>query len=473
MFNFSSTNKAVKDFELSDKAFRMLYLITNLCSKNNSNSIEIHNAHFMMMLNVSERWVRKLSNELVEKGYINKEIQGTSKNKLANKYTLIEVSSNECTKVPPYNENESDTQKCAQKFPLNNNNKIYNKNNILINNTSISNTDIDNIISEDKNNILINNTSITPTNVDVTTSDNVSFNVNSEIDNFNNIEVCDLSEQREDNKTNVIEIRNNEIKNEIVTSTIVEDTTITNDKNKVNTTSTNVEGDNLTYEDYLNSQRELYNEVVFGDSVTVDTPNTNDNFKVNNKKFQYHYDTLLVYIADWKRYHTSKSADEVYEQFGNIKVMFDYKRITEKQYNLALCHFKGFCKMEDNFNEWNKNAAPNEINPKSSAPAPDTDENKAILSHSNGKDDNLIISDIKTRENANKTANLAYIESVCNETNKSINISVIDDVIKQLNKAAISIESKQEYINRYFNNVQHKFPEYVEIVKNKYLKLIA
>ena len=401
----------------------------------------------MMLLNICEKQVRRVTNELVEKGYITKDIQGTSKNKLANKYTLIE-DCDECgQKCPPYNDTQNMDKNVDKNVPLKNKKKI-NKNSIN-NNTNISNTDIDD-----------------------TNTDNVSFNKK---DNSDNIEVCDSAEQREDDKTNVIEYRDKkEMKKENITSTEVEDTLTTDDNNKVNTISTNVEDTNLTYEDYINSQRELYNEIMFGETVSVTATNTNDNFKVNNKKFQYHYDTMLVYIADWKRYHTSTSANEVYEQFGNIKLMYDNKRITDKQYQLALSNFKGFFTMEDNFKaQTNKS---NDINTKSSA-APSTtieyrNENKAVLSAFDASDDKLTISDNKTQQNANKSANWTYLESVCTRKNKSYDSTTANYVIKILNKMDISYNKKLKVIERYFEGMAHKIPEYLKVVKKDMINQI-
>ena len=77
----------------------MLYTIINYCSLKNSNSVEVHNAHLMMVLNISERWVRKITNELVEKGYITKKVNGTSQNKLANTSPIqsIKKSESQCS----------------------------------------------------------------------------------------------------------------------------------------------------------------------------------------------------------------------------------------------------------------------------------------------------------------------------------------------------------------------------------------
>ena len=74
MFNFKVMNRALNDSNLSDSAFRMLYIILNNCSLNNSNSAEIHNGYFMKTLNKKERMITYLTNELVKKGYITKSI---------------------------------------------------------------------------------------------------------------------------------------------------------------------------------------------------------------------------------------------------------------------------------------------------------------------------------------------------------------------------------------------------------------
>ena len=169
MFNFKIMNRALNDSTLSDKAFRMLYTIINYCSLKNSNSVEVHNAHLMMVLNISERWVRKITNELVEKGYITKKVNGTSQNKLANTYTLIDVEVNDAPTDSLCNDINKDAQKFpltdrgnnkgnksdAQKFPLKNNNK---KNNIFLSNSSdlytVTNMNTGNNINLNKENVM-------------------------------------------------------------------------------------------------------------------------------------------------------------------------------------------------------------------------------------------------------------------------------------------------------------------------------
>ena len=176
MFNFKVMNRALNDSNLSDKAFRMLYTIINYCSLKNSNSVEVHNAHLMMVLNISERWVRKITNELVEKGYITKKVNGTSQNKLANTYTLIDVEVNDTPTDSLCNDINKDAKNCtltdrgnnkgnksdAQKFPLKNINKINKKYNIHVNihdNINTVNSDVEIKDLRIEENINLNNES--------------------------------------------------------------------------------------------------------------------------------------------------------------------------------------------------------------------------------------------------------------------------------------------------------------------------
>lgn len=173
MFNFNLMNRALNDSNLSDSAFRMLYIILNNCSLNNSNSAEIHNGYFMKTLNKKERMIKYLTNELVKKGYIAKSINGTSKNKLANTYTLVEVNDTPTDSLCDEGANNcpltdkgaiNDAKNCI----LKNNIKINKKNNIFLsNNINIPDTDDANIdgssdgrIGTLKNNIKINNKNI-------------------------------------------------------------------------------------------------------------------------------------------------------------------------------------------------------------------------------------------------------------------------------------------------------------------------
>lgn len=409
MFNFKVINRAVKDDNLSDKAFRMLYILTNYCSLNNTNTktVEVHNAHFMMMLNVSERWVRKLSNELVEKGYVTKDIQCTSKNKLANKYTLIDVEENDsptdslCDSTDANNQytltgTQTGTQKCAQKFPLKNNNKINNK---IINNittgyvTGIN--EISNKIITDMN----DNEMITPIN-DNTNSE--SYNVSGFSDNFildnrvsevnerreltkgtvnnisnsstsdniisNQIEVCGDNEQRELSKNTLNDNDN------VITSTFINysDQVISASKENIIPTfeivnsninaessaaapSADVEAaptptEEITLEEMLRQQaeeeRRLMAEVKKNEIIEYRKRQNLNKYAEHNKRYQNYRELFDIYVGDWKRSHTLKDRDKVYNCFNVIDQMHNEKAITPKQYNYSRNQFMGFIKME-------------------------------------------------------------------------------------------------------------------------------
>ena len=113
MFNFTFMNNALVDCNLSDKEFRLLYLIVNNMSMNNTNEIEMYNGFLMDKLNICERQVRRLTSSLVEKGYITKVNTGTKNNRNANVYRLCDTVMDNSgdmmcdisgdKNVPPYN----------------------------------------------------------------------------------------------------------------------------------------------------------------------------------------------------------------------------------------------------------------------------------------------------------------------------------------------------------------------------------
>ncbi len=113
MFNFTLMNNALLDCNLSDKEFRLLYLIVNNMSMNNTNKIEMYNGFIMDKLNICERQVRRLTSSLMEKGYITKVNTGTKNNRNANVYRLCDTVADNSgdimcdisgdKNVPPYN----------------------------------------------------------------------------------------------------------------------------------------------------------------------------------------------------------------------------------------------------------------------------------------------------------------------------------------------------------------------------------
>lgn len=123
MFNFRIINKALTDVNLTDKEFRMLYLIVNNMSLNHTNSLEMFNGFLMDKLNLCERQVQRLTKSLEEKGYVTRSVESTSKNRNGVVFTLCDnvvdtTCDTECDKnVTPYN--------------IQKNNIIYYNNNIM------------------------------------------------------------------------------------------------------------------------------------------------------------------------------------------------------------------------------------------------------------------------------------------------------------------------------------------------------
>lgn len=367
MFNFNVMNRALNDSNLSDKAFRMLYAITNYCSLKNSNTVEIHNAHFMMVLDISERWVRKITNELVEKGYITKTIQGTSKNKLANLYTLIEVEVNDTpteSSLSNNNNKESNTntQVCtqtgtrtgAQKFPLKNNNKI-----IIIDSLANMYTSI-----EEKDTLA--NTPVKE-EIEIRNADNNNFN---------------------------IEVANNEIKKEEMNNEIP------------------------TLEDVLRQQAEEQNNLLkeayndnfnFEGNFEIPVKGSNNFNSEEQKRYSNIFAKTKALIDEWYTTHDTITKAQIETNIKVIGWMYERGDISVKQFNTAqeklTNHFK---KLLNGHLDYviNKKYSSTFKNNNPQPPRPEENGNKAILSHENSRDMQTTIQDDKTQQDANKVAKM-------------------------------------------------------------------
>jgi hypothetical protein len=429
MFNFNVMNRALNDSNLSDKAFRMLYVITNYCSLKNSNTVEIHNAHFMMVLDISERWVRKITNELFEKGYITKTIQGTSKNKLANLYTLIEVEVNDTptdSLLPDTNigENNTSTQVCTQtgtqKFPLKNNNKIIIKESLANMYTNIG---------EDDN--LVN----TPVKeeIEIRNADNNNFNV---------------------------EVVNNEFKKE------------------------EMNNETPTLEDVLRQQSEEQNNLL------KEAYNDNSNFEGNfeipvkrsnnfNSEGQKRYSNIFAktkaLIDEWYKTHDTITKAHIESNIKVIGWMYERGDISVKQFNTAeqklTNHFNKLLKGHLDYVR-NKKYTSTLKNKNPQPPRPEENENKAVLNHENDSDIKPIIKDNKTQQNANKEAKMAIIKKECDARSKQFSLDTMEMLVNTLNSFVETKEEREEWVNRYFEGMQHRFPSYLEIMKKRAINKI-
>lgn len=153
MFKFDLLNEAVFDTDLTDKEFRLLYVIANNAAMNNTDTVQLHNGWLMDKLNCCERQIRRLTNSLNQKGYVIKTVTSTPKNKNANTYNLkgtLQADKNVPPKTSVNIVNEDKPQyvdkNVDKNVPPKNNKKIKENNN----NTSIlEHKDLVRIVTEE------------------------------------------------------------------------------------------------------------------------------------------------------------------------------------------------------------------------------------------------------------------------------------------------------------------------------------
>ena len=377
MFNFNLMNRALKDSNLSDSAFRMLYIILNNCSLNNSNSTEIHNGYFMKVLNKKERMITYLTNELVEKGYITKKINGTSKNKLANTYTLVEVND-----TPTDSLCDEDANNC----PLTDKGAINDaKNCTLKNNNKINN----------KNNIFLSNTIGIYTGTNINTGYNKNKFIKHDVNNINtgnsDVEIKDLRIEEKINLNNENEM-NEERMNEM------------NNINNSNETYINTSTKSL--EDILTEQSDEFNNIIqfMNNSVeNTDVVNTSDNYKnisvvdtdeVNTsnksknisveeqKRYQRLFNKCKSQIENWSKTHDYSCVSMFDAYFTAINDMNDENLLSVKQWDAAQRYlFQRFQNLRNGYFNYiqkkNKTISSNEVN-ESNSPDPHGSKNDQI-----------------------------------------------------------------------------------------------
>ena len=366
MFNFNLMNRALNDSNLSDKAFRMLYTIINYCSLKNSNSVEVHNAHLMTVLNISERWVRKITNELVEKGYITKTVNGTSQNKLANTYTLIDVEVNDAPTNSLCNDinkgdknvpltgrgNNKGNKSDAQKFPLKNNNKI-NKNNIFLsNNINIPDTDIDNINVDNTDEVFLSNfMKVDNINVD---------NSNTGIKNLRIEENINLNNENEMNNI----INSNETYMNTPTKSLED--ILTEQSDEFNTIIQFMNNSVIDTDEYDTSDN--YKNISVEDTNEVNTSNKSKNISVEEQnRYQRLFNKCKSQIEIWMKTHEYSCVSMFDSYFEAIKDMKDNNLISVKQWNAAQRYlFQRFNNLRKGYNNYiqskNKTISSNEVN---------------------------------------------------------------------------------------------------------------
>lgn len=328
MFNFNLMNRALKDAELKD-AFRMLYYIVNKCSLKNSMSVEIFDAEFELALSISPRSTCRFTKKLEERGYIKKEVRGTSQNKLANIYTLIDIDATEDNNVPLTDNANIDGSSDGRIGILKNNNKINKNNKLFLSNTTGIYTGINIITGYNKNKFIkhdVNN--INTGNSDVEIKDlRIEENIN-----LNNENV--MNEERMNEMNNI----NNSNKNNMNTSTL---------------------------EEILENQA-LDDQQVF--NTTGKYMNIENNYpKEEQDRYQRLFNKCKSQIEIWVKTHDYSCISMFDSFFKAIQYMYHEKTISDNQWNAAQrCLFQRFKNLRNGYNNYiqnkNKTISSNEVN---------------------------------------------------------------------------------------------------------------
>ena len=317
MFNFNLMNRALKDAELKD-AFRMLYYIVNKCSLKNSMSVEIFDAEFELALSISPRSTCRFTKKLEERGYIKKEVRGTSQNKLANTYTLIDAEVNDT----PTNSLCNDINKDAQKFPLTDDANI----------DGSSDGSSDGRIGTLKNNIKINKKNIHVNNIKpevIKPEVNNKTYINSDINknkfikhDVNNINTGNSDDQTKDLRNEIKNLNNeNEMNEERM-----------NEMNNINN-SNDTYMNTPTLEEMLETQA-LDDSQAFNTFSSFKNKETNYS-KPEQERYQRLFNKCKSQIEIWSKTHEYSCISIFDSYFKVIQYMNDQHLISDKQWEAA------------------------------------------------------------------------------------------------------------------------------------------
>ena len=377
MFNFNLMNRALKDAELKD-AFRMLYYIVNKCSLKNSMSVEIFDAEFELALSISPRSTCRFTKKLEERGYIKKEVRGTSQNKLANTYTLIDVEVNDtptnslCNDINKGDKNvpltddanidgSSDGSSDGRIGNLKNNNKINKKNNIFLsNNINIPDTEIDNINVDNTDEVFLSNfMKVDNINVD---------NSNTEIKNLRIEENNNLNNDNEMNEERVNEMNNINNSNETYMNTPTKslEDILTEQSDEFNSIIQFMNNSVIDTNEVNTSNKSK--NISVEDTNEVNTSNKSKNISVDEqKRYQRLFDKCKSQIEIWMKTHEYSCVSMFDSYFKAIQDMKDNNLITPKQWNTAeRLLFQRFKNLRIGYNNYiqkkNKTISSNEVN---------------------------------------------------------------------------------------------------------------
>lgn len=373
MFNFNLMNRALKDAELKD-AFRMLYYIVNKCSLKNSMSVEIFDAEFELALSISPRSTCRFTKKLEERGYIKKEVRGTSQNKLANIYTLIEVNDTPTDSL--YNDINKGAKNCDKNVTLTDNANIDGSSDgssdgrigILKNNNKI-NKNINKLINitsgpVDKEIDILTNTTSGPFEI-----------------NFNKIDKITYTPVVDD--TNNEELRNNQIeKRNIDTMNRENEMNERTRMIEMNDNEHTIENDNdntPTLEDVLRQQSEEQNKLL---NEVYQHQHNNYNPE-KQQQYQRVFQKSNEAIEKWKQTHSDYIKAEIESYIKVVELLKRDGDISTKQYQAFDKYItSNFNKLYQGHLAFVRNvkySSTGNINNNSSATAPAQNANKAVF----------------------------------------------------------------------------------------------
>lgn len=365
MFNFNLMNRALKDAELKD-AFRMLYYIVNKCSLKNSMSVEIFDAEFELALSISPRSTCRFTKKLEERGYIKKEVRGTSQNKLANIYTLIDTDIKD-DKIDILTDNANIDGSSDGRIGILKNNIKINKNKLFLSNTTGiytgPNINTGYNTTEEINNIKPEVNNKTYINSDINKNKFIKNDVTNINTGNSDVEIKDLRIEDNINLNNENEM-NEERVNEM------------NNINKSNETYMN----NPTLEEMLETQALDDNQAF---NIFSSFKNTEINYsKSEQERYQRLFNKCKSQIETWMKTHEYSCISMFDAYFKAIQNMNDEHLISVKQWDAAQRYlFERFNKLRIGYNNYiqnkNKTISSNEVS-ECNNPQPPRQQNDQI-----------------------------------------------------------------------------------------------
>lgn len=296
------------------------------------------------------------------------------------------------------------------------------------------------------------------------------------------IEIIPVIEDNNNELPNIIEYRNNEDinrENEMNEERM-------NVMNELNEAMENENNITPTLEDVLRQQAEEQNSLLreaYNDDFNFEECSYEEIAKGSKRyntdkqeQFRRVFTNSDKLIKEWKITHNPITKAQIESYISVVNLMYKFGEISQKQ-NEAFTNqiTNNFNKLLKGYSEYLKNKKYSSTifsNKNPQPPRPEENENKAVLSHENSSDIQTIIEDNKTQQDANKAAKMAIVERECNARRKQFSLDTMEMLVNTLNSFVESKEERKEWINRYFDGMQHRFPSYLEIMKERALNKI-